>query len=118
MLSMVQITGQEIHLKQYPNGILTEEVFDIVSVNIPVPKEGEVVVKNIWMSVDPYMRGRMGSSKETKSYIDPFQLNRSLEGGCVGQVIESKNNQFKVRDYFLETLAGENTGSQEITPMS
>ena len=50
------------------------------------------------MSVDPYMRGRM---RELKSYISPFQLNKPLEGACVGQVIESKNIQFKVGDYVL-----------------
>jgi NADPH-dependent curcumin reductase CurA len=98
---MVQRIGQEIHLKQYPSGIPTEEIFEVVDVNIPEPKEGEFLVKNIWMSVDPYMRGRMRSPKETKSYIDPFQLNKPLEGGCVGQVLQSKNNQFKVGDHVL-----------------
>ena len=51
------------------------------------------------MSVDPYIRGRM---RETKSYIPSFQLGKPLEGGCVGQIIESKkNNQFKVGEYVL-----------------
>ena len=102
MFDMVQRTGQEIHLKQYPSGIPTEEIFEVVDVNIPEPKEGEFLVKNIWMSVDPYMRGRMRSPKETKRYIDPFQLNKPLDGGCVGQVLQSKSNQFKVGDYSWE----------------
>ncbi|MGV8106459.1 MAG: NADP-dependent oxidoreductase, partial [Nitrososphaerota archaeon] len=67
----------------------------------PDPKEGEFLVRNIWMSVDPYMRGRM---RETKSYISSFQLNKPLEGGSVGQVIESKNNQFKVGEYLLSNF--------------
>ena len=90
--------GREIHLKQRPVGTPTENDFELVKVNVPDPKEGEFLVRNIWMSVDPYMRGRM---RETKSYIPSFQLGKPLEGGCVGQIIESKNNQFKVGEYVL-----------------
>lgn len=93
--------GQEIHLKHRPVGIPTENNFEFVRVSIPDPKEGEFLVRNIWMSVDPYMRGRM---RETKSYIPSFQLNKPLEGGSVGQVIESKNNQFKVGEYLLSNF--------------
>jgi len=98
---MVQRTGKEIRLNQYPIGLPTEDVFEIVKVNIPEPKDGEFLVGNIWMSVDPYMRGRMRSSEETKSYIDSFQLNKPLDGACIGQVVESKNNQFKIGEYVL-----------------
>jgi NADPH-dependent curcumin reductase CurA len=90
--------GREIHLNQRPVGIPTENDFEIVKVNVPDPKDGQFLVRNIWMSVDPYMRGRM---RETKSYIPSFQLGKPLEGGCVGQVIESKNKQFKVGEYVL-----------------
>ncbi len=54
---MVQKTGQEIRLKQYPIGMPSEDIFEIVKVEIPEPKDGEFLVRNIWMSVDPYMRG-------------------------------------------------------------
>ena len=64
---MVKRTGQEIRLKQYPIDMPTEDMFEIVKVDIPEPKEGEFLVRNIWMSVDPYMRGRMRSPQETKS---------------------------------------------------
>jgi NADPH-dependent curcumin reductase CurA len=90
--------SREIHLKQRPVGMPTENDFELVKVNVTDPKEGEFLVRNIWMSVDPYMRGRM---RETKSYIPSFQLGKPLEGGCVGQIIESKNNQFKVGEYVL-----------------
>jgi NADPH-dependent curcumin reductase CurA len=93
--------GHEIRLKHRPVGIPTENNFEFVRVSIPDPKEGEFLVRNIWMSVDPYMRGRM---RETKSYISSFQLNKPLEGGSVGQVIESKNNKFKVGDYVLSNF--------------
>ena len=96
---MVKRTGQEIRLKQYPIGMPTEDMFEIVKVDIPETKEGEFLVRNIWMSVDPYMRGRMRGPQETKSYIDSFQLNKPLEGSCIGKVIESNNNRFKIGDF-------------------
>ena len=93
--------GYEIHLKQLPVGLPTENNFEFVRVNVPAPKQGEFLVRNIWMSVDPYMRGRM---RETKSHLPSFQLNKPLEGACIGQVIESKNSQFKVGDYLLSNF--------------
>jgi NADPH-dependent curcumin reductase CurA len=93
--------GHEIHLKQLPVGFPTENNFEFVRVNVPAPKQGEFLVRNIWMSVDPYMRGRMN---DIKSHLPSFQLNKPLEGACVGQVIESKNNQFKVGDYLLSNF--------------
>ena len=77
----------------------TENDFELVKVNVPDPKEGEFLVRNIWMSVRSlYAR----TYRETKSYIPSFQLGKPLEGGCVGQIIESKkNNQFKVGEYVL-----------------
>jgi NADPH-dependent curcumin reductase CurA len=93
--------GHEIHLKQLPVGVPTENNFEFVRVNVPAPKQGEFLVRNIWMSVDPYMRGRMN---DIKSHLPSFQLNKPLEGACVGQVIESKNNQFKVGDYLLSNF--------------
>ena len=96
---MVRVS-REIHLKQRPLGIPTENDFELVKVNVPDPKEGEFLVRNIWMSVDPYMRGRMRETK--RSYIHSFQLGKPLEGGCAGQIIESKENkQFKVGEYVL-----------------
>ena len=88
--------GHEIYLKERPVGIPTENDFELVRVNVPRLKEGQFLVQNLWMSVDPYMRGRM---RDAKSYLPSFQLNKPLEGDCVGQIIESKNNQFKVGEY-------------------
>ena len=93
-----RIVSREIHLKQRPVGMPTESNFELVKVNVPDPNDGEFLVRNIWMSVDPYMRGRM---KETKSYIPSFRLGQPLEGGCVGRIIKSKNNEFKVGEYIL-----------------
>ncbi len=98
---MVNRSGLEIRLKQYPQGVPTEDIFEIVRVNIPELKESEFLVRNIWMSVDPYMRGRMRSPQESKSYIESFQLKKPLEGSCVGQILESNNDQFKTGEYIL-----------------
>jgi len=92
---MISRIDQEIRLKQYPKVMPTEHVFELAKVDVPEPKEGEFLIRNIWMSVDPYMRGRMRSPQETKSYISSFQLNKPLDGTCVGQIIESKNTKFR-----------------------
>ncbi|HJT85177.1 MAG TPA: NADP-dependent oxidoreductase [Nitrososphaeraceae archaeon] len=93
--------SREIHLTSYPIGLPSENNFQLVQVEIPGPtKEGEFLVRNIWMSVDPYMRGRMRKEEGT-SYIASFKLDQPLEGSCVGQVISSKNKQFTVGDYVL-----------------
>src|ERR687891_128406 len=95
------ILSREIHLKRRPVGMPTENDFQLVTVNIPDVKDGEFLVRNIWMSVDPYMRGRM---REIRSYISPFEIGKPLEGGCVGQIIKSNNDGFAVGDYVLGNL--------------
>lgn len=65
------------------------------------PHNGEVLVRNLFMSVDPYMRGRMN---EAKSYVPPFEVGKPLEGGAVGEVIESKAEQFRPGDVVLSSL--------------
>ncbi len=87
------MNSQQIHLASRPSGMLTQENFKFVEVELPSIQEGEVLIKNTWMSVDPYMRGRM---VVTDSYIEPFEIDEVLEGGAIGEVIESKNDQFPV----------------------
>ncbi|MFQ6109681.1 MAG: NADP-dependent oxidoreductase [Candidatus Aminicenantales bacterium] len=93
---MTGILSREIRLKNRPFGLPKEEDFEVFEVRIPEIKEGEVLVRNLYMSVDPYMRGRMD---ERESYTAPFELGKPLEGGCVGQVVESKSGDFRVGDY-------------------
>ena len=101
-------TSREICLSDYPVGLPTDNNFKLVQVEIPEPrKEGEFLLRNIWMSVDPYMRGRMRNEEvagRDNSFIPAFKLGQSLEGACIGQVIVSKNNQFVVGDYVLGFL--------------
>jgi NADPH-dependent curcumin reductase CurA len=90
--------SREIRLKQRPIGLPRGSDFELVEVSIPEPKAGEVLVRNIYMSVDPYMRGRM---RDRASYVPPFQLGQPLEGGCVGQVVQSRGSAFQVGDYVM-----------------
>ncbi len=83
----------EIHLAGRPTGMVQANHFQIVERELPVIGEGEVLVRNVWMSVDPYMRGRM---IDRKSYAVPFRLGEVLEGGAVGEIVESKNPQWAV----------------------
>ena len=73
-------------------------IFELVTVPVPAPGTGEVLVRNLYMSVDPYMRGRM---TEQPSYVQPFQLGQPLDGGCVGQVVQSQGGKFQGGDYVL-----------------
>ena len=93
--------SRQICLTEYPIGMPTDNNFKLVQVEVPEPtKEGEFLVRNIWMSVDPYMRGRMREGGGN-SYIPSFKLDQPLDGACIGQVIVSKNDQFSVGEYVL-----------------
>src|SRR4029453_18439235 len=89
---------REIRLKNRPVGLPNEHDFEIVAVPVPAPGAGEVLVRNLYMSVDPYMRGRM---LEEPSYVEPFRLGQPLEGGCVGQIVASNGGKLPVGDYVL-----------------
>ena len=84
---------REIRLASRPVGAPTPETFDLAEVDLPEPAEGEVLVRNSWMSVDPYMRGRMN---DTKSYIPPFEVGAALQGGAVGEVVASRADSHPV----------------------
>ncbi|WP_442485595.1 NADP-dependent oxidoreductase [Aeoliella sp. SH292] len=93
--------SRQIVLASRPEGVPTSSNFSMESVEIPPIEDGEFLVKNEWMSVDPYMRGRM---KAGDSYVAPFQIDQPLEGGCVGRVVDSRNEKFPKGDYVLGNL--------------
>jgi len=86
------------HLKSRPNGMPTPENFELKEIDLPPVGEGMVRVRNTWLSVDPYMRGRMN---DVKSYVPPFQVGEPLEGGAVGEVVESNAEGFATGDLVL-----------------
>ncbi len=92
-------TIKEIHLVDYPKGVPTDDLYTIAQVPLRAAEQGEVTIRVVWMSVDPYMRGRM--NPQVKSYIPPFQKGEALDGGCVGQVVATKSDLFEVGDYVV-----------------
>ena len=79
-------TTREIRLASRPKGEPVAENFELAETPLPEPGPGEVLVRNSYVSVDPYMRGRM---RDAKSYVPPFQVGAVLQGGAVGQVVAS-----------------------------
>ena len=75
------------HLKSRPSGLPTHENFELKDIDLPPLGEGQVRVRNLWLSVDPYMRGRMN---DVKSYVPAFEIGAPLEGGAIGEVVESR----------------------------
>ena len=90
------IAAREIHLKSRPNGLPSLDNFEVVSRTLPELAPGQVLVRTTWMSVDPYMRGRM---RDRPSYIAPFQIGAALEGAAVGVVERSADDRFKPGDF-------------------
>jgi NADPH-dependent curcumin reductase CurA len=83
------------HLKSRPSGLPGMDNFELKDIALPALEEGMVRVENKWLSVDPYMRGRMN---DVKSYVPAFQVGEPLEGGAVGKVAESRSPHFKEGD--------------------
>ena len=92
---------RQIQLASRPQGWPTHDDFDLVSVELPDPGPGEVLVRNTVMSVDPYMRGRMN---DVKSYVPPFQIGEPLDGGAVGEVVASGDDTLRVGDTVMHGL--------------
>jgi hypothetical protein len=90
------------HLMNRPQGTPTAENFALKDVELPPLADGQIRVRNHWLSVDPYMRGRMN---DVKSYVPAFQLGEPMEGGAIGEVVESKAESFAAGD-LVQHMAG------------
>ena len=84
---MSEQVNRKILLVSRPTGVPTLDNFEIADAEMPQPGEGEVLVRTLYLSVDPYMRGRMN---DRKTYVEPFALNEVVTGGVVGEVVESR----------------------------
>ena len=93
--------GREVRLVGRPRGFPGEELFEIAETAIPDPADGQVLVRNAYFSVDPYMRSRMN---DTRSYVPPFGLGEALTGGAVGRVEVSRNPRYAEGDWVLHRL--------------
>ena len=122
---MTTIISQEIRLASRPGGMPTAANFSLARTEIQPLPDQKVLVRNLFMSVDPYMRGRMN---ESKSYVPPFELGKPLEGGAVGEVIDSRAKEFNPgdavtsnfgwREYFTASPKELHPVSREVQPLS
>ena len=93
--------SREVQLVRRPTGAAQPDDFRIATTEVPPPAPGEVQVRNLWMAVDPAMRGRMS---DAKSYVPPFQLDAAMEGPAVGEVIASADPAFAPGDVVFSRL--------------
>ncbi len=93
--------NQRIVLASRPQGWVTPENFRLEKAPLPAAGEGEVLVRNLWLSLDPYMRGRMS---ESKSYVKGVEIGEVMVGQTVGEVIESRNKNLKPGEHVLTQL--------------
>jgi len=87
--------SREVHLVSRPEGLPSDDCFEIVEVELPAPSAGEVTVRNRYLSVDPYMRGRM---RDIESYSPPYELGMVMHGAAVGEVVASEHADFATGD--------------------
>ncbi|WP_306366385.1 NADP-dependent oxidoreductase [Nocardiopsis sp. CC223A] len=97
----MSVISREVHLVARPVGEPVPTDFALVETTLPDPGPGQVLVRNEWISVDPYMRGRMNDSK---SYVAPYRLGAAMEGGAVGTVVASGDDSVPVGATVLHFL--------------
>ena len=122
---MTAIVSREIQLISYPTGTPTPKNFALAQTKLEPIQDGQVLVRNLYLSVDPYMRGRMNGGK---SYVPPFELGKPMSGGAVGEVVESRVPEFQSgdvvtsnygwREYFMATPSELHPVSRDIQPLS
>ncbi|WP_435980470.1 NADP-dependent oxidoreductase [Psychrobacter sp. DM4] len=88
-------TNRQIKLASRPAGEPKAENFDMATSDIPTPNDNEMLLRTVYLSLDPYMRGRMS---DAKSYADPLDVGDVIMGGTVAQVVESNLDNFAVGD--------------------
>ena len=122
---MKTITSREIRLASRPQWLPTAANFTHAQIELKSLPDQQVLVRNLFMSVDPYMRGRMN---DRKSYVPSFEIGKALEGGAVGEVVESRAKEFKAgdvvvsnfgwREYFIALPKDLHPVSREVQPLS
>jgi len=90
---MTVTASREVHLVSRPETSASVENFAVVEAPVPELRDGDVLVKNTFISVDPYMRNRMN---DVKSYVPPFKIGEPMSGGAVGVVVESRSPHLPV----------------------
>jgi NADPH-dependent curcumin reductase CurA len=101
-MSQLLTRSREVRLANRPEGLPEASNFEIATVDLPAPGAGEVQVRNLYMSVDPYMRGRM---YDRPSYVPPFQVGQAMQGHAIGEVVASNSPALKPGD-LVNTMFG------------
>src|ERR1700722_416345 len=96
--------NRQILLKSRPSGMPAGENFELGERPVPEPRDGEILMRTLYLSLDPYMRGRMS---DAKSYAKSAELGRPMVGGTVGEVVASRNPEFAVGDIVLGSVVGQ-----------
>ena len=122
---MTDIISREIHLISRPTGMPTPANFTLAQTKLEPLQDGQVLVRNLYMSVDPYMRGRMNCGE---SYVPPFELGEPMSGSAVGEVVASHAPEFHPgdavtssygwREYFIATPPELHPVSRDLQPLS
>ncbi|MEQ9332449.1 NADP-dependent oxidoreductase [Thalassobaculum sp.] len=109
----------QVRFAKRPTGEPTAETFDIGEVELPALADGQILVRIIWLTLDPYMRGRMD---DKRSYAQPQGIGEVMQGGTVGQVVESRNPKFAEGDFVLgmfgwqSHVVSDGTGVRRLDP--
>src|SRR5688572_26775980 len=93
--------SREIRLVSRPSGFPDEGLFEVAECPICDPADGQVLIRNAYFSVDPYMRPRMN---DVRSYVAPYTLGEAMTGGAVGQVISSRHEGVREGEWVLHGL--------------
>ena len=105
----MSVTNQQIISVSRPIGYPTEANFELIEVPIPKPATGEILIRTLYLSVDPYMRGRMNAN--IKSYANPVGDREVMTGRVVGQVLESKHRQYQIGDFVWSQIGWQTYGT-------
>jgi hypothetical protein len=97
----MESVAREIRLVARPQGFPGENLFELAETPIPSPGEGQVLIRNAYFSVDPYMRPRMN---DVRSYVAPFTLGEAMTGGAVGRIASSRNSRYAEGEWVLHQL--------------
>lgn len=112
---MTSALNQKIILVSRPTGWVTPDNFKLVEEPIPVPGPEQVLIRNEWLSLDPYMRGRIS---DAKSYAQNVDIGGLMVGGTVGEVIESRSSQFKAGDVVLSATGWQLYGVSDVAHLT
>jgi NADPH-dependent curcumin reductase CurA len=97
----VEGVSREIRLVARPTGLPGADLFEVAEMPIPDPGDGQLLIRNAYFSVDPYMRPRMN---DVRSYVAPYTLGEAMTGGAVGRIAVSRNASFGEGDWVLHNL--------------